>query len=323
MISVSISVIPVLAAGMLLTGQEPAQKSPYPVKPSVTEAAITAFNDPHLVYFNRSVKPRSELLFFLPGTNGKPGGTNLFCQTAADLGYHTLALSYPTDTPATAVRNSSDPQAFEKFRLEIIEGKDLSPQVSVSRANSIENRLIKLLQYLDKSDPKGGWGQYLTASGALNWPRIAVSGHSQGGGHAAVIATKHRVARAIMTGAPKDFDRVRNKPAAWYGHPATPVSGLFTFNHELDRQGCDFAQQLLICKAMGLDKFGSSVRVDEVPSPFRGSRILTTNFKGSPTDSVRAHSSVISDRGCPKGQDGKPIFRPVWEWMMTAPVSPL
>lgn len=315
-----------LAFWVVLARQEPTRTSPYPVKPSVTEAAITAFNDPHLVYFNRDVKPRNELLVFLPGTNGKPGGTNLFCQTAADLGYHTLSLSYPTDTAAAAVRNSKDPQAFEKFRLEIIEGRDLSPRVSVNRANSIENRLIKLLQHLDKSDPKGGWGQYLTTSatapGELNWSKIAMSGHSQGGGHAALIATKHRVARAILTGAPKDFGRVLNKPAAWYGNPATPVSGFFTFNHELDRQGCDFAEQLLICTAMGLDKYGSAVSVDKVPSPFHGSRILTTNFAGSPTDSVRAHSSVIGDRGCPKDKDGKPIFRPVWEWMMTAPVSP-
>lgn len=306
----------------VLAWQESGRPSPYPVTPSVTEAAIKAFNAPHLVYFNPNVKPRNELLVFLPGTNGKPGGTNLFCQTAADLGYHTVALSYPTDIPATAVRESTDPEAFEKFRLEIIEGRDLSPRVSVNRTNSIENRLIKLLQHLDKSDPHGRWGQYLTASGALHWPGIAVSGHSQGGGHAALIATKHRVARAIMTGAPKDFDRVRNRPAAWYGHAATPVSGFFTFNHERDRQGCDFAEQLLICKAMGLDKLGGAVQVDTVPPPFRGSRILTTNFAGSPTESTRAHSSVIGDRGCPKDRDGKPIFRPVWEWMMTAPVTP-
>ena len=294
--------------------------SPYPVIPSDTDKAITAFNDPHLVYFNRDAKPRNELLIFIPGTGGKPGGTNLFCQTAADLGYHVIALAYPSDIPATIARNESDPNAFEKFRTEIIEGRDLSPFVSVDRTNSIENRLIRVLQYLDKNEPAGGWSQFLKG-GDLVWSKIAVTGHSQGGGHAGLIAMKHRVARAIMTGAPKDFDRVRNAPAAWYRKPVTPVSGFFTFNHELDQQGCDIGEQMRICKAMGLDKLAPAVNVDKVAPPFNNSRILTTNFEGSPAESVRAHSTVIGDGIGPKDRDGKPRFKPVWIYMMTAPVK--
>lgn len=308
----------VLAA--VLVGQG-GQSSPYPIKPSETDKAITQFDDPHLVYFNKSAKPRQELLIFLPGTNGKPGGTNLFCQTAADVGYHTLALAYPTDIPATRVRNEKEPDAFEKFRLEIIEGRDVSPFVSVDRVNSIENRLIRLLEHLAKAEPAGKWEEFLV-DGKLNWPKIAVAGHSQGGGHAGLIAVKHRVARAIMTGAPKDFDRARNAPAAWYKKPATSISGFFTFNHELDRQGCDYEEQLLICKAMGLFKLGGPVSVDKEKAPFKNSRILTTNFEGSPTESTQAHSTVIGDRITPKDKDGKPMFRAVWEYMMTAPVSP-
>lgn len=294
--------------------------SPLAVKPSDTDKAITQFDDPHFVYFNRNAKPRNELLIFLPGTNGKPGGTNLFCQTAADLGYHVLALAYPTNVPATAVRNEQDPRAFENFRLEIIEGRDLSTFVSVDRTDSIENRLIKAVRHLSRIQPKRGWTQFLTEAGQPKWRKIAVTGHSQGGGHAALIATRHRVARAIMTGAPKDYDRVRNAPAAWYTSPKTPISGFFTFNHELDKQGCDYEEQLEICRAMGLYKLGGPVSVDQVRPPFKRSRILTTNFDGSPTESEKAHSTVIGDAICPKDQTGKPIFRPVWEYMMTAPV---
>ena len=153
--------------------------SPSALKPSDTDKTITQFDDPHLVYFNRSATPRNELLIFLPGTNGKPGGTGLFCQTAADLGYHVLALAYPTSVAATAVRNEQDPKAFENFRLEIIEGRDLSTFVSVDRTNSIENRLLKALQHLAKTEPTRGWSQFLTAKGEIEWPKVAVSGHSQ------------------------------------------------------------------------------------------------------------------------------------------------
>lgn len=305
-------------ASLVVIGQ--GLPAPYKVNPSTTDKAITQFNDPHLVFDMDQTKTRNELLIFLPGTNGKPGGTNLFCQTAAYLGYHTVALAYPTDIPATRVRNEKDPDAFEKFRLEIIEGRDLSPFVSVDRVNSIENRLIRLLEYLDKKLPDQGWGQFLSG-GKLKWEKIAVSGHSQGGGHAGLIAVKHRVARAIMTGAPKDFDRARNAPAAWYKKPATPVSGFFTFNHELDRQGCNYEEQLEICKAMGLTALGGPVRVDKEKAPFKNSRILMTNFEGSPTESVQAHSTVIGDRISAKDKDGKPVFRVVWEYMMTAPIK--
>ncbi len=304
----------------MVLGEQVVRTSPYSIRPSDTDSAIATFNDPHLVYFNAKAKPRNELLIFLPGTNGKPGGTNLFCQTAADLGYHTLALAYPTDVPAAAMRFNKDPKGFENFRLELIEGRDLSERISVDRTNSIENRLIKLLQYLNVSEPKGNWSQYLS-SGKLIWSKIAVSGHSQGGGHAGLIATKHRVARAIMTGAPKDYDRVRKAPAAWYGKSATPVSGLFTFNHELDQQGCDYEEQLQICKAMGLYALAGPVSVDKTKAPYKNSRILTTNFEGSPTISTRAHSTVIGDRGTPKDKEGKPVFKSVWEYMMTAPVK--
>jgi hypothetical protein len=303
-----------LAAILLLTQ---GTTSPYPVKPSETDPAIKQFDDPHLIYFNAAAKPRNQLFVFLPGTNGKPGGTNLLCQTAADLGYHTIALAYPTDMSATAVRNDPDPKAFENFRLEIIEGRDVSPAITVDRTNCIENRLIKLLQYLAKDQPGKGWDRYLTANGELNWSQIAFSGQSQGGGHAVLIAFRHRVARAICTGGPKDFDRVRNEPAAWYHDPATPISLIFTFNHELDEQGCDIEEQYQICKKMGLYEIGPPVSVDKNSPPYK-SRILTTNFLGSPTDSVRAHTSVSGDRGTPKDTDGKPIFRKVWEWMMTA-----
>jgi len=295
---------------------------PTPIKPSDTDKGIVEFNDPHLVYRNSKAKPRNELLIFIPGTGGRPGGTGMFCQTAADLGYHTIALAYPSSVPATAARADQDKKAMENFRWEIIEGGDLSPHVSVDRLNSIESRLALALKHLHKTEPKGAWAQFLDKKGLPNWSKIAVTGHSQGGGHAALIAKKHRVARVIMTGAPKDFDRVRNSPAAWLSGPfATPMKAFFAFNHELDRQGCTIAEQLRVFTAMGLDKVGAAVSVDKEKAPFKHSRILLTNFDGSPTDSPRAHSTVIGDGITPKDAKGQPVFRSVWTYMMTEPTK--
>jgi len=56
----------------------------------------------------------------------------------------------------------------------IVGGK--SPHLDVSRADSIENRLIKLLLYLRQNRPTEGWDQFLTADGGLRWESIAVAG---------------------------------------------------------------------------------------------------------------------------------------------------
>ena len=290
----------------------------FKVLPSDTDPAIQQFNSPHTVYLDASVKPRGELLLFLPGTNGKTASIGKFCSTAAELGYQVINLMYPDDIAAAVVRDETEPNSFLNFRLTVIEGKPLSRFVSVDRADSIENRLAKLLRYIDAKRPAEQWSRFLTSDGQPEWSHIAVSGLSQGAGHAALIAVRHRVARAVLFGGPKDYSRALNKPAAWYTPPATPLDLIFTFNHMQDRQGCNFQQQLEICRTMGLEKFGAVVNVDSTASPFHGSHILSTNYPGTTVASVRAHTSVVADGASPRGSDGIPLFKPVWVYMLTA-----
>ncbi len=288
------------------------------IAPSDTDPAIRTFLSPHSVFLDPSAHSRGQLLVFLPGTNGKTSNTDAFCSTAAEIGYAVINLMYPDDISATVVRNDKDPNAFLNFRLEVIEGRSLSEAVDVDRPNSIENRLIKALQYLDKTKPSEHWGHFLTPEGQPLWPDIAVSGLSQGAGHAALLAVRHRLARAVLFGGPKDYDRNTNRPAAWYTAPATPLDLIFTFNHEQDHQGCDFKEQLEICKVWGLEKFGSAVSVDTTRSPFNNSHILTTNYPGTTVTSVKAHTSVVGDVSTPKMADGSRLFKPVWLYMLTA-----
>ncbi|MFI5387714.1 MAG: BPSS1187 family protein [Fimbriimonadales bacterium] len=287
------------------------------VRPSETDPAINTFDSPHSIFVDPDAKSRDELLVFLPGTNGKTRNTDSFCDTAAERGYMVINLMYPDSIPAAIVAKSKDRDDFLDFRLTVIEGKNLSKFVQVDRANSIENRLIKLLQYLDKKRPREHWDRYLTSDRELNWPKIAVSGLSQGAGHAALIATRHKVARAVLFGGPKDFDKATNQPAAWYKTPETPLRLIFTFNHEQDRQGCNFKQQMENCKAMGLDKLGKAVDVDSADPPFKNSHILSTNYPGTPIPSIQAHTSVVGDGSSPKTKDGGRLFKPVWIYMLT------
>lgn len=304
--------VSVLAAALLLSIDR------FRVLPSDTDPSIHQFDVPHTIYYDPAVTQRNELLVFLPGTNGRTAGINGFCSTAAELGYQVVNLMYPDDTAAATVAYDPDPDAFLDFRLAIIEGSPNSKHIYVDRANSIENRLIKLLQYLDGKQPEGHWGKYLTSDGNLDWPHIAVSGLSQGAGHAALIAIRHQVARAVLFGGPKDYSRVTYKPAAWYTPPATPLNLIFTFNHERDRQACVFKEQLEICHTMGLDQFGPPVDVDTAMPPFGNSHVLYTNYPMTPPTSVRFHTSVVADASTPKAPDGSAVFQPVWVYMLTA-----
>ncbi|HLK13701.1 MAG TPA: hypothetical protein VKT78_02765 [Fimbriimonadaceae bacterium] len=285
--------------------------------PSATDPAITQFDDYHFAYFDKTAKSRGELLLVLPGTNNKPFGLSRFCASGAEAGYQVLCLMYPDNISADVVSNSKDRNAFADFRLEIIEGKNLSTYVHVDRTNSIENRLIKALRYLDSLRPRENWGRYLTGTGDINWEKIAVSGLSQGAGHAAFLAMRHKVARAVLFGGPKDFDKATNTPASWYTKsPATSTRQIYTFNHQQDHQGCTFAQQLENCKAIGLDALGSPVDVDKTSSPFRNSHILTTNYPGTHLTSDHAHTSVVIDSNTPIDKDGTPHFQLVWHYML-------
>ena len=118
-----------------------------PVPAQVTEAAIARSWGPHRIYLDPDTTPRNQLLVFLAGTGGRNDGPpRAFSMTAAELGYHVIELAYPNGLSATVCWRSADPGCFEKFRREIIEGEDVSPLISVGRADSIENRLEKAPQ---------------------------------------------------------------------------------------------------------------------------------------------------------------------------------
>lgn len=314
-----------LALSVAATANVEAEVTRVKIVPRDTDPAIgTEFNQPNTAYVDRGIvvdqdpklpADRHELLVFLPGTsgNGDRGGEGL-CDLAARLGYHAVSLTYPTAMAAAQVcANDPDPAAFELFRSALIEG-GRSPHITVSRADSIEQRLIRLLQRLQQLRPREAWGQFLRADGTLRWESIAWSGHSQGGGHAALIALRHRVARVICTGAPKDYSRAMDAPAAWYTHAsATPKSRFFTFNHVGDRQGCNWAQQLRNVTALGLKALGEPVDVSRTQPPYGHSRILFTTFPVT-SDSREAHSSVISSRDADR-------LEPIWRYMLTAATS--
>lgn len=301
----------------------------YEIAPRDTDQAIgTAFSSPHSIYVDRNIvlaagsqssRDRHELLLFLPGTGGNADGAKGFCELAAELGYHVVNLMYPDDLPASVCAGDGNPRAFEEFRLAIIAGGQ-SKHIAIAPADSIENRLTKLLLYLGGKRPAENWAQFLNADGTIKWPVIAVAGQSQGGGHAALIGIKHRVARVICTGAPKDYSRRLDAPAAWYAEEsATPKACFFAFNHRQDVKACTPEQLLRNLAALKLDEFGPPVDAAVEDFPYHHTRILTTSYPVVTIDGPNsrgakiAHGSVIATANAAR-------WKKVWTYLLTEEV---
>src|SRR5690606_3166381 len=94
-------------------------------------------------------------------------------------------------------------------------GTQVSPAVNVDSINSIYTRTIKLLQYLAQQYPNERWHEYLLNADEMDWSKVAVSGHSQGAGHAAYFAKHFSVERSVMFAGPNDYSTYFNNAAPW------------------------------------------------------------------------------------------------------------
>lgn len=283
----------------------------YQILPQTTDSHISDWLAPHQVALPSPQDCRNQLFLFLSGSFGNPNNQKLLLKEALNLGYHTINLSYPNSwTVGGLCRHSSDVNCHEKVRLSILDGVSRTDQIKVSQSDSIHNRLVKLLQYLQQQHPHENWDNYLNGDQPC-WSKIVVTGHSQGGGHAAIIAQQHLVARCIMLGSPADFSTLLQAPAPWLSATqATPVERYYGFAHTKD-QGIE--RILLAWQLLGLSSLGQPVNVDKVFSPYGQSHQLLTNAR--PNRPGKFHGSVAVDLQTPRQFDGSPLFKPVWQYL--------
>jgi dienelactone hydrolase len=281
------------------------------VAPALTGPGIVPVNGGHVVAIEGG--ERGELLLFFPGTGGRPDQYEEIVRRAAELGYHVISLSYVNTLSVNfsiCNRYPGDRDCHERVRLEILTGGESGyDPPDVDPANAAFARLSALLAYLDTTYPTEGWGRYLEV-GAPRWSRIAVAGHSQGGGHAAMTAKLHAVPRAILFGA--------TEPQAWTLDPfETPASRIFGLAHadEINFAG--------ITRSWGnLGVPGAPRVVEATPAPWGGShRLVSTrnDCVGSPTDRGLYHNCPIVDEYLPRDGEGRPALLDVWDYLLTSP----
>lgn len=300
--------------GITVCAQVRAEVVEHVIAPKATDSMITTAFEDHYAVVNTSAAPEGDLFVFMPGSRGKPADTRLIFQQAATLGFRAIGLMYPNAFPLYSLCSAAnpDPNCHEKVRREIVTGVDASELIAVSRADSIESRLRKLLQHLAATYPTEGWDAWLVA-GEPNWRRIRLAGWSQGGGHAAFIGKSRELAGVIGFSSPQDWDLRLNRPAPWIGAPgATPASRHYGFSHMQDATA-PWTQVETIWSVLGMASLGSLVLVDDTAPPYAGSHQLRSNLPLPPIDGSRFHSMTVVDQYTPRDADGTPTYAPVWK----------
>lgn len=284
------------------------------ILPASTDPAIDQANDPHVaVNPSPSVAPKSKLFVFLPGTGAVPTMQQRILGTAAVRGYHAIGLSYPNATAVgTLCADDTDPDCFWDVRREVISGVNLSARVVVTPANAIVHRLERLLATLQAQFPAEGWGAFLIG-GSVDWSRVTLAGHSQGGGHVGVLAKLVALDRAVYFSSPADWRQVANTPATWLGRPnVTSATRQLAFIHEQD-QLVPEAQARANWVALGLDALGPVTSVDGSVAPYGDSHRLTT--RAVPALTSAYHGATVVDVATPRTATGGSLFEPVWIYL--------
>lgn len=187
---------------------------------------------------------RGVLLVFFNGSGGNPSAgagtpTESFYGVARAQGLHVLAVSYVSGTAVGVLCGTDD--CFEPTRTSILLGDQqmgaASALIDLTPDEGVFERIVKSLLALHDGDPAGGWSAFLDPTkpepeAAIRWDKVMVAGHSQGGGHAALIGKRQQVARVIMLAAP--CDGIGQSVATWLSSsagyktdPSTSFRGLW------------------------------------------------------------------------------------------------
>lgn len=296
-----------ISAALLTATSLQAQTTVLRIDPHQTDPTIETVHGPHIALYDpqamRAAPPR--LFLFLVGTKGKAEGSLGLDTAFTHWGFHAISLDYEDNVVAVSCAHSTDISCFDHYRKTIITGAPGSEKVQVDPANSILNRFDKLLVYLVKNDPAGGWDQFV-ANGQPVWSRIVVAGHSQGAGHAAYLGKMFAVDRVLMFSGPQDFLDDLHQPAPWQsGASATSPDRFFAFLNLKDPFNVE--HQIANCTVLMNISAEQAKRETAMVQP--GETI--------PDDPRILINDVTTG---PHGTTLLPRFENVWKYMVTAAV---
>ncbi len=300
----------ILTILIFLTGMSCfSQINTFYVNPIQTDINYAAVQDSNLVVRNTTTNI-NKLFLFIGGTGSNTQSYQTISNFAGNLGYDVINLSYPNTVAAASLANSSDSMVFNKYRQEVCYGTPVSPDVNVDTLNSIYTRSVKLINYLNITYPGQNWSQYLINSTTLDWSKIAVGGHSQGGGHACYFAKFNAAERVLMFSSPNDYSNFFSNSGNWLRTSGvTAMNKHFAYLSLLD-EIVPFNDQLINLQGLGLYPLYDTTFVDFSGSPYSNSHCLYTTQ--TPGIAILYHNSTVKFSS---------INNSVWTYMLTSAIT--
>ncbi|MCC6245357.1 MAG: hypothetical protein IT353_21125 [Gemmatimonadaceae bacterium] len=281
------------------------------IVPSVTDACITLEPDSHVVYRAAAGATSGRLFLFLNSTDEPVGSYHLILQQAALAGYHAIGLAYPNDLPLS-VGCATSGSCYGSARLELLTGSPVSAVLSVDRANSIEHRLARLLDFMARTDPAANWRDYLIRDSSLSWGRISVAGHASGGAQALFIAQRYDVWRATSYASYGDAIPNSLAVASWITAPfATPTTRLFGLISTFD-EIVSPSLTLAVWTSIGMGSALVDVDITRLPYGTTQRFISAAQPRNSASTFNANHNVIAVDRNTPRTQQAAPAFAEVW-----------
>ena len=286
-----------------------AQINTFFVKPIQTDINYAAVQDSNLIVRNTTTNI-NKLFLFIGGTGSNTNSYQTISNFAGNLGYDVINLSYPNTVAAASLNSSSDSMVFNKYRQEVCYGTPLSNEVTVDTLNCIYTRTVKLINYLNTTYPTQNWNQYLINPTTLDWSKITVGGHSQGGGHACYFAKFNNVERVLMFSSPNDYSNYYSNSANWLRTSGvTAMNKHFAYLSLLD-EIVPFNNQLTNLQGLGLYPLYDTTFVDISSSPYSNSHCLYTTQ--TPGLAILYHNSTMKF---------SLINNSVWTYMLSSTIT--
>jgi hypothetical protein len=175
-----------------------------------TDPGIDANNNEHYLYLPQSqyATPKSKLLVILGGSDGNARGISTDLNAVAtQQGYYVIGLTYP----AANANSCDDVDCFGDALREVVTGEEDpdSDKTTVGDhpQDSIDNRLLRVLQWAHAEYPDDGWDRYLIDYTAVDWTKVRLAGHSNGSSHSSFIGSLSRfrdISRVALFAGPDD-----------------------------------------------------------------------------------------------------------------------